>query len=208
MIFPEIDPVIFSIGPLKIRWYGLMYVIGFLFAWWLARRRCTWSSARGATKSGCPCAMPTRCRSTTALAPTATAFHNRSVLFVQIGRFDQALREVAALRTVSQGAAAGLLGAADGVDVATKAGLVHDEGHDHRDRDQRADEEPEVEAAREASGERPRLGDLRRRIDPRRRAVRRLLRQHLPRIGAGPGGPGRARCNGRRAGRRPLILST
>jgi len=38
--FPEIDPVIFSIGPLKIRWYGLMYVIGFLLAWWLARRRC------------------------------------------------------------------------------------------------------------------------------------------------------------------------
>ena len=31
---------IFSIGFLKIRWYGLMYVIGFLFAWWLAKRRC------------------------------------------------------------------------------------------------------------------------------------------------------------------------
>jgi len=39
-VFPEIDPVIFAIGPLKIRWYGLMYVIGFLLAWWLARRRC------------------------------------------------------------------------------------------------------------------------------------------------------------------------
>ncbi len=38
-VFPEFDPVIFSIGPLKIRWYGLMYVIGFLVAWWLARRR-------------------------------------------------------------------------------------------------------------------------------------------------------------------------
>ncbi|MDH3547533.1 MAG: prolipoprotein diacylglyceryl transferase [Gammaproteobacteria bacterium] len=25
---------------MKIRWYGLMYVIGFLLAWWLARRRC------------------------------------------------------------------------------------------------------------------------------------------------------------------------
>jgi phosphatidylglycerol:prolipoprotein diacylglycerol transferase len=37
--FPEIDPVIFGIGPLKIRWYGLMYVMGFLAAWWLARRR-------------------------------------------------------------------------------------------------------------------------------------------------------------------------
>lgn len=38
-VYPKIDPVIFSIGPLKIRWYGLMYVIGFACAWWLARRR-------------------------------------------------------------------------------------------------------------------------------------------------------------------------
>jgi phosphatidylglycerol:prolipoprotein diacylglycerol transferase len=27
--FPNIDPVIFSIGPLQIRWYGMMYVLGF-----------------------------------------------------------------------------------------------------------------------------------------------------------------------------------
>ena len=40
LTYPEIDPIIFSIGFLKIRWYGLMYVVGFLFAWWLARRRC------------------------------------------------------------------------------------------------------------------------------------------------------------------------
>ncbi len=39
-VYPEIDPIIFSIGFIKIRWYGLMYVIGFVFAWWLARRRC------------------------------------------------------------------------------------------------------------------------------------------------------------------------
>ncbi len=39
LTYPEIDPIIFSIGFLKIRWYGLMYVIGFLAAWWLARRR-------------------------------------------------------------------------------------------------------------------------------------------------------------------------
>jgi len=37
--FPEFDPVIFALGPLKIRWYGLMYVLGFIAAWWLARRR-------------------------------------------------------------------------------------------------------------------------------------------------------------------------
>ena len=45
LTYPEIDPIIFSIGPLKIRWYGLMYVVGFLFAWWLARRRCTRSDS-------------------------------------------------------------------------------------------------------------------------------------------------------------------
>ena len=39
IVYPDIDPVIFSIGSIKIRWYGLMYVIGFLVAWWLARRR-------------------------------------------------------------------------------------------------------------------------------------------------------------------------
>jgi len=39
LTYPDIDAVIFAIGPLKIRWYGLMYVIGFLLAWWLARRR-------------------------------------------------------------------------------------------------------------------------------------------------------------------------
>ncbi len=45
LTYPEIDPIIFSIGPLKIRWYGLMYVIGFLLAWWLAKRRCTRSDS-------------------------------------------------------------------------------------------------------------------------------------------------------------------
>lgn len=28
--FPDIDPVIFRIGPLAMRWYGLMYILGFL----------------------------------------------------------------------------------------------------------------------------------------------------------------------------------
>ena len=35
MNFPQIDPVIFSLGPLQVRWYGLMYVIGFLIATYL-----------------------------------------------------------------------------------------------------------------------------------------------------------------------------
>ncbi|MDJ0701131.1 MAG: prolipoprotein diacylglyceryl transferase [Woeseiaceae bacterium] len=41
LIYPEIDPVIFEIGALKIRWYGMMYVVGFVAGWWLAKRRST-----------------------------------------------------------------------------------------------------------------------------------------------------------------------
>lgn len=37
--YPEIDPVIVSFGPLALRWYGLTYLAGFLFAWWYGRRR-------------------------------------------------------------------------------------------------------------------------------------------------------------------------
>ncbi|HLU05113.1 MAG TPA: prolipoprotein diacylglyceryl transferase [Woeseiaceae bacterium] len=37
--YPDIDPVVFSIGFIKVRWYGLMYVAGFVLAWWLARKR-------------------------------------------------------------------------------------------------------------------------------------------------------------------------
>ena len=38
-ILHQIDPVALSIGPLKIHWYGLMYLLGFAVAWWLGRRR-------------------------------------------------------------------------------------------------------------------------------------------------------------------------
>lgn len=37
--YPQIDPVAIAIGPLKIHWYGLMYLIGIGMAWWLASRR-------------------------------------------------------------------------------------------------------------------------------------------------------------------------
>ncbi|MEA3544610.1 MAG: prolipoprotein diacylglyceryl transferase [Thermodesulfobacteriota bacterium] len=30
MNFPQIDPVIFSVGPLAVRWYGMMYLLGFV----------------------------------------------------------------------------------------------------------------------------------------------------------------------------------
>lgn len=36
---PELNPVAFTIGPLKVHWYGLMYLAGFSAAWWLGRRR-------------------------------------------------------------------------------------------------------------------------------------------------------------------------
>lgn len=39
MDFPVIDPVIVSIGPVALRWYGLMYLLGFLAAWWLGTVR-------------------------------------------------------------------------------------------------------------------------------------------------------------------------
>ena len=37
MAFPDIDPVIFAIGPVQIRWYGLAYVTGILLGWRYAR---------------------------------------------------------------------------------------------------------------------------------------------------------------------------
>ncbi|MGE4559844.1 MAG: prolipoprotein diacylglyceryl transferase [Desulfobulbus sp.] len=35
LAYPHINPILFSIGPLHIRWYGLMYVIGFAASYWL-----------------------------------------------------------------------------------------------------------------------------------------------------------------------------
>jgi phosphatidylglycerol---prolipoprotein diacylglyceryl transferase len=39
LIHPNIDPIAFSIGPLAVRWYGLMYLAGFAIGWWLGTRR-------------------------------------------------------------------------------------------------------------------------------------------------------------------------
>lgn len=35
--YPNIDPVIFKIGPLALRWYGLMYLLGFVASYLLVR---------------------------------------------------------------------------------------------------------------------------------------------------------------------------
>jgi phosphatidylglycerol:prolipoprotein diacylglycerol transferase len=49
--YPNIDPVALAIGPVRIHWYGIMYVVGFAAAWWLARRQAarpgsTWKAAQ------------------------------------------------------------------------------------------------------------------------------------------------------------------
>jgi phosphatidylglycerol---prolipoprotein diacylglyceryl transferase len=39
IVYPDIDPVAFTVGPVRVHWYGLMYVLGFVAGWWLGRRR-------------------------------------------------------------------------------------------------------------------------------------------------------------------------
>lgn len=41
LIHPQFDPVAIAIGPLAVRWYGLMYLLAFAQFWWLARHRIT-----------------------------------------------------------------------------------------------------------------------------------------------------------------------
>ena len=39
LYYPEIDPIALSLGPLRIHWYGLMYLLGFTAFWLLGRYR-------------------------------------------------------------------------------------------------------------------------------------------------------------------------
>lgn len=39
LVHPQFDPVAISIGPLAIRWYGLMYLVAFVLFMWLGRLR-------------------------------------------------------------------------------------------------------------------------------------------------------------------------
>ena len=39
LAYPEIDPVAFALGPVTVHWYGLTYLAGLAFAWWLAVRQ-------------------------------------------------------------------------------------------------------------------------------------------------------------------------
>ncbi len=37
--YPNFNPIALKLGPLEVHWYGIMYLLGFAAAWWLARRR-------------------------------------------------------------------------------------------------------------------------------------------------------------------------
>ncbi|HEY1491992.1 MAG TPA: prolipoprotein diacylglyceryl transferase family protein, partial [Steroidobacteraceae bacterium] len=39
LTYPGFNPIAFELGPVKVHWYGIMYLLGFAGAWWLARRR-------------------------------------------------------------------------------------------------------------------------------------------------------------------------
>src|SRR5215472_1419261 len=39
LVYPGFNRIAFEIGPIKVHWYGIMYLLGFACAWWLARRR-------------------------------------------------------------------------------------------------------------------------------------------------------------------------
>jgi len=39
LIHPQFDPVAIHLGPLSVRWYGLMYLVGFALVWWFGRLR-------------------------------------------------------------------------------------------------------------------------------------------------------------------------
>ena len=45
--YPAINPVAIDLGLIKIRWYGISYVVGILLAWWLLHRRVTVRPAYG-----------------------------------------------------------------------------------------------------------------------------------------------------------------
>ena len=39
LMHPDIDPVAFAIGPISVHWYGIMYLMAFGTAWWIALTR-------------------------------------------------------------------------------------------------------------------------------------------------------------------------
>ena len=51
-LLDQIDPIAVSLGPLKVHWYGLMYLLGFAVAWWLGARRARTGRLPGVNEAG------------------------------------------------------------------------------------------------------------------------------------------------------------
>jgi len=49
LIHPQLDPIALQLGPLAVRWYGLMYLAGFLAFLWLGKRRAATQAWHGIT---------------------------------------------------------------------------------------------------------------------------------------------------------------
>ncbi len=49
LVHPQFDPIAISLGPISVRWYGLMYMAGFLLFLWLGRMRAEKFPQRGFT---------------------------------------------------------------------------------------------------------------------------------------------------------------
>lgn len=51
LTYPQIDPIALSLGPVKIHWYGLMYLLGFAALWVLGQKRAQlpWSPVKPET---------------------------------------------------------------------------------------------------------------------------------------------------------------
>jgi phosphatidylglycerol:prolipoprotein diacylglycerol transferase len=52
LVHPQFDPVAISVGPLKVHWYGLMYLLAFLQLWWLGKKRLAARPELGMTEKG------------------------------------------------------------------------------------------------------------------------------------------------------------
>src|SRR5258708_19035688 len=51
LVHPNLDPVAISLGPIAIRWYGIMYLVGFAISYGLGRlriARAMWGRVTGA----------------------------------------------------------------------------------------------------------------------------------------------------------------
>ncbi len=52
LVHPQFDPVALSLGPLKVHWYGLMYLLAFLQFWWFGKKRLASRTELGVTEQG------------------------------------------------------------------------------------------------------------------------------------------------------------